>query len=92
MKRVVFLGASGRCVMPLARQQLAASDEPHQLVLVEDHPPAVESNGHQVISYDEWLALTCAPGVMCNGNVLEEDHGTLAPALSSNWASLAIPW
>lgn len=92
MKQVVFLGASGRCVMPLARKQWAASDEPHQLVLVEDHAPAVEFNGHQVITYDEWLALTCAPRVMCNGTVLVEDHGMLAPAPSSNWVSLAIPW
>jgi hypothetical protein len=40
MKQVAIFGASGcgQGVMPLARQQWAASGEPHQLVFVDDHP------------------------------------------------------
>lgn len=59
MKQVAIFGASGcgRGVMPLARQQWAASGEPHQLVFVDDSPPAAECNGHRVLRYAEWLAL-----------------------------------
>ena len=59
MKQVAIFGASGcgRGVMPLARQQSAASGELHQLVFVDDHPPAAECNGHRVLTYAEWLAL-----------------------------------
>lgn len=58
MKQIAIFGASGfgREVMPLARQQWAASGEPHQLVFVDDHPPAAECNGHRVLTYAEWLA------------------------------------
>lgn len=58
MRQVAIFGASGcgRGVMPLARQQWAASGEPHQLVFVDDNPPAAECNGHRVLSYVEWLA------------------------------------
>ncbi len=58
MKQVAIFGASGcgRGVMPLARQQWAASGEPHQLVFVDDAPPAAECNGHRVLTYTEWLA------------------------------------
>ena len=58
MKQVAIYGASGcgRGVMPLARQQWAASGEPYQLVFVDDHPPAAECNGHRVLAYAEWLA------------------------------------
>ena len=58
MKQVAIFGASGcgRGVMPLARQQWAASGELHQLVFVDDHPPAVECNRHRVLTYAEWLA------------------------------------
>jgi sugar O-acyltransferase (sialic acid O-acetyltransferase NeuD family) len=42
--------------MPLARQQWADSGEPYQLVFVDDNPPAAECNGHQVLTYAEWLA------------------------------------
>jgi sugar O-acyltransferase (sialic acid O-acetyltransferase NeuD family) len=42
--------------MPLARQQWAATDEPHKLVFVDDHPTAAEHNDHPVLSYAEWLA------------------------------------
>ena len=58
MKQIAIFGASGcgRGVMPLARQQWFASGEPHQLVFVDDHPPAAECNGHRVQTYAEWLA------------------------------------
>lgn len=58
MKQVAIFGASGcgRGVMPLARQQWAASGEPHQLMFVDDHPPVAERNGHRVLTYAEWLA------------------------------------
>jgi sugar O-acyltransferase (sialic acid O-acetyltransferase NeuD family) len=42
--------------MPLARQQWSASGEHHQLVFVDDNPPADECNGHKVLTYAEWLA------------------------------------
>jgi len=59
MKQIAIFGASGfgREVLPLARQQWAASGEPHQLVFVDDNPPAAECNGHRVLRYAEWLAL-----------------------------------
>jgi len=58
MKQVAIFGASGcgRGVMPLARQQWAASSEPYQLVFVDDHPPTAEYNSHKVLTYSEWLA------------------------------------
>lgn len=57
MKQVAIYGASGfgREVMPLARRQWAPSDEPHQLVFVDDHPHVTEINGHKVLTYAEWL-------------------------------------
>ena len=57
MKQVAIFGASGfgREVMPLARQQWAASGELYQLVFVDDHLPAAECNGHRVLTYAEWL-------------------------------------
>ena len=59
MKQVAIFGASGcgRGVMPWARQQWAASGEPHQLVFVDDHPTAAECNGHPVLTYNQWMAL-----------------------------------
>lgn len=59
MKQVAIFGASGcgRGVMPLARDQWAASGEPHSLVFVDDHPPAAECNGHPVLTYNQWMAL-----------------------------------
>lgn len=58
MKQVAIFGASGcgRGVMPLARQQWAASGELHQLVFVDDQPSAAKCNGHRVLTYTEWLA------------------------------------
>jgi sugar O-acyltransferase (sialic acid O-acetyltransferase NeuD family) len=58
MKQVAIFGASGfgREVLPLARQQWAASGESHQLVFVDDSPSAVECNGQRVLTYADWLA------------------------------------
>lgn len=42
--------------MPLARAQWAASGMPHELVFVDDRPPAPWINGHRVLTYAEWLA------------------------------------
>ena len=60
MKQVAIFGVSGcgRGVMPLARDQWAASGEPHSLVFVDDHPTAAECNGHPVMTYNEWVALS----------------------------------
>lgn len=57
MKQVAIFGASGcgRGVMPLARQQWAASGEQHQLVFVDDQPSAAKCNGYRVLTYAEWL-------------------------------------
>jgi sugar O-acyltransferase (sialic acid O-acetyltransferase NeuD family) len=58
MKRYAVYGASGfgREIMPLARQQLAISeDRSWELVFVDDSPVASEKNGHRVLRYDEWL-------------------------------------
>jgi sugar O-acyltransferase (sialic acid O-acetyltransferase NeuD family) len=60
MKRFAIFGASGcgRGVMPLARQQLASQLAAGiaDLVFVDDAPPAVEVNGHRVLTYAQWLA------------------------------------
>jgi len=58
MKQVAIYGASGcgRGVMPLARQQWAPSNEPYQLVFVDDHPHSSACNGHPVLTYAEWLS------------------------------------
>ena len=60
MKRFAIFGASGcgRGVMPLARQQLATQLAVGiaDLVFVDDAPPAVEVNGHRVLTYAQWLA------------------------------------
>lgn len=57
MKQIAIFGVSGcgRGVMPLARQQWVASSEQHQLVFVDDRPPAAECNGHRILTYAEWL-------------------------------------
>jgi sugar O-acyltransferase (sialic acid O-acetyltransferase NeuD family) len=58
MRQVAIFGASGcgRGVMPLARQQWAASGLSHQLVFVDDSPPVSEINGHLVLTYADWLS------------------------------------
>jgi sugar O-acyltransferase (sialic acid O-acetyltransferase NeuD family) len=58
MRQVAIFGASGcgRGVLPLARLQWAAKGLPYELVFVDDNPPACDSNGHAVLTYEEWLA------------------------------------
>ncbi|CAM8625264.1 WbbJ Acetyltransferase (isoleucine patch superfamily) [Burkholderiales bacterium] len=57
MKQVAIYGVSGcgRGVIPLARDQWHARGEPHQLVFVDDNPPATEFNGYRVLTYREWM-------------------------------------
>ncbi len=54
MKQVAIFGVSGfgREVMPLVREQWAASGEPYELVFVDDEPPSAEINGHLVLTYE----------------------------------------
>ena len=58
MKRVAIFGASGcgRGVLPLARKQLEADNREYDLVFVDDRPGSELINGHQVLSYEEWLS------------------------------------
>lgn len=58
MKQIAIFGASGcgRGVLPLARTSWAASSRAHELVFVDDQPPAPEVNGHPVLTYSQWLA------------------------------------
>lgn len=47
--------------MPLARQQLQQTEhQPWDLVFVDDNPPAPELNGHDVMTYAQWLAEPAA--------------------------------
>ncbi len=59
MKQIAIFGASGcgRGVLPLARARWNASGQLHELVFVDDHPPAPLVNGHPVLTYAQWLAL-----------------------------------
>ena len=52
---VGVFGASGfgREVMPLVRQQLAGSNA--RIVFVDDNPPAIDLNGHSVLTYQQFL-------------------------------------
>ena len=52
---VGVFGASGfgREAMPLVRQQLAGSNV--RIVFVDDNPPAVDLNGHPVLTYQQFL-------------------------------------
>ena len=57
MKLIGVYGASGcgRGVMPLVRQQLTSSVAPYELVFVDDRPPATSVNGHQCLTYDQFI-------------------------------------
>lgn len=57
MKQVAIFGASGcgRGVMPLARAQFVAVESPVELVFVDDNLGSASLNGHQVLTYEEWL-------------------------------------
>lgn len=61
MKRFAIFGASGcgRGVLPLVRRQLQndLAVGLADLVFVDDHPPGSVVNGHQVLTYAQWLAL-----------------------------------
>lgn len=58
MKRFAIFGASGcgRGVLPLARKQLEAGSQEYDLVFVDDNPGSGLMNGHQVLTYREWLS------------------------------------
>ncbi|MBU3602784.1 acetyltransferase [Polynucleobacter sp. AM-25C3] len=58
VKRVAIFGASGcgRGVLPLARKQLEVSNQEYKLVFVDDQPSSSVVNGHQVLTYSEWLS------------------------------------
>jgi sugar O-acyltransferase (sialic acid O-acetyltransferase NeuD family) len=62
MKQIAIFGASGcgRGVMPLARAHFSATDETCELVFVDDDPPAPEINGHEVLTYGQWLQRPAA--------------------------------
>lgn len=57
MKQMAIFGASGcgRGVMPLARMQLIDVEPPVELVFVDDNLGGNGVNGHQVLTYQEWL-------------------------------------
>ncbi len=40
----------------MARDQWHARGERHELVFVDDNPPAAECNGYRVLTYKEWMA------------------------------------
>ena len=58
MKQVAIFGSSGcgRGVLPLARKQLEVGNQEYRLVFVDDHPSSSIVNGHQVLTYSEWLS------------------------------------
>jgi sugar O-acyltransferase (sialic acid O-acetyltransferase NeuD family) len=58
MKQIGVFGASGcgRGVLPLARTQLSASGQRYALNFVDDNPTAFSINGHQILTYAEWLS------------------------------------
>lgn len=50
----------GRGIIPLARAQLVqAGISADQLVFVDDNPPALEVNGHRVLTFEQFLAKDC---------------------------------
>ncbi len=72
-------GASGcgRGIMPLARLQLLrAGTDPARLVFIDDRPEAAIVNGHRVLSYDEFLAVSAnarwAALAIANGLIREK--------------------
>jgi sugar O-acyltransferase (sialic acid O-acetyltransferase NeuD family) len=69
MKRYAIFGASGcgRGVMPLARQQLQPLLDKAEadLVFVDDHPPAIQVNGHRALTYAQWMAEPASSRHVC---------------------------
>ena len=52
--------------MPLARQQLQETEnQPWDLVFVDDNPHAPQFNGHQVLTYAQWLTEPAASRHIC---------------------------
>lgn len=50
------VGGCGRGVLPLARAQLIAEGKEYRLTFVDDNPITPSINGHQVLTYSEWLS------------------------------------
>jgi sugar O-acyltransferase (sialic acid O-acetyltransferase NeuD family) len=69
MKRFAIFGVSGcgRGVMPLARQQLqpALNKGEAELVFVDDHPPAIQVNGHRALTHAQWMAEPASSRHVC---------------------------
>lgn len=51
------VGGCGRGVMPLVRKQCEEINLPFNLVFVDDAQTINECNGHEVLTYDQWLSL-----------------------------------
>jgi len=68
MKRFAIFGASGcgRGVMPLLEQQLQRTESRlWDLVFVDDSPPAPQVNGHNVLTYTQWLSMPATSRHIC---------------------------
>ncbi len=68
MKRFAIFGASGfgREVLPVARQQLQHNEpQPWDLVFVDDTPSVPQVNGHNVMTYTEWLSMPSTSRHIC---------------------------
>lgn len=80
----------GREVMPLARAQVLSSSEPEgQLVFVDDAPAVAHSNGHRVLTYQEFLA---EPASMRHA-VLAIANGAVRERLAARCAGDGVlPW
>jgi len=57
VRRVGVYGASGcgRGVLPLVRAQLTDRDPECDISFVDDNPIIPHANGHQILTYDDWL-------------------------------------
>lgn len=78
IKRYAIYGTGGaaRSVMPLAREQLAALNEPYELAFVEDNPLSSICNGYPVWLYTEWLAQPssgCYISILINDGSIREE-------------------
>jgi sugar O-acyltransferase (sialic acid O-acetyltransferase NeuD family) len=65
-KTFAVFGASGfgREVMPLLRAQLGTDDR-KSIYFVDDEPPSASLNGHQVVTYQEYLDLNAKEKYIC---------------------------
>lgn len=55
LRGIFGMGGCGRGVMPLASSQLSASGGEFELVFVDDHPRSSTCNGHDVLTFEEFL-------------------------------------